>query len=198
MAHWDELQGELAEAAASEDEGSGQAQHGGIACGPFATQLQAGWWQAHSSSAEAAVADGGAGGEEAAVGGNPRDHIFQLVLPSDWRLEAPEPAGLCCTLFRYQRRCLAWLKWRESLGDSAGSAGLGVGAAADVVGDPGSRKVALPSTDLSWQPLSLPSGLRGWYDPVRRRLRRAPATPALAEVSGGLLCDEMGLGERLA
>lgn len=193
LAHWEDLRVELGEAAASGDEGSGRAQLGSAACGPFAAQLQAGWWQAHSGSAAGAAPDGSAGSKAVADEGNPRDSIFELALPSDWRLEAPEPPGLCCTLFRYQRRCLAWLKWRESLG-STGQLGAGF----DGTADPGSRKVALPSTNLRWQPLSLPSGLRCWHDPVEGCLRPSPVTPVLPEVPGGLLCDEMGLGERQA
>jgi len=178
---------------------------------------------------------GGAGHAAAAAGqpggapGNPRDRIFELVLPSDWQLEAGEPPGLACTLFRYQRRCLSWLKWRESLGGPGSSGGGGAGGANAEGGDKEhgshaaaaaaakaadhnqpaaaaaappaaapdahSAKAALPATNLEWQPVVLPSGLRVYYNPVEGCVRRQPVTPPLPEVPGGLLCDEMGLGE---
>lgn len=207
VAHWEELWDELKEEAtgqaASGPEELGHAQRGSTACGPFAAELQAGWWQVQaqtsSRSARADARDASAGSEAGAEGGNPRDRIFELVLPSDWQLEAPEPPGLSCTLFRYQRRCLAWLKWRESLGSSVPGSTAPVdqaaGVGAGMQGDSRSRKLALAQTNLRWQPLSLPSGLRAWCSPGGGCLRPSAVTPPLPEVPGGLLCDEMGLGE---
>ena len=195
---------------------------------PFAAELRQHWWQAQpeqqleAAQGEAAVVGGsGEGPSPPPPGGeggaNLRDRVFRLALPQDWQVEAAEPPGLACTLFRYQRRCLAWLKWRESLGGGWGGAsgsgaaaegvkpdpeaGDGRGAAASPSADAApcdqrSRKAALPGTSLLWQPLLLPSGLRVWANPLEGGVRRRPVGPPLPEVSGGLLCEEMGLGER--
>ncbi|PRW05825.1 E3 ubiquitin- ligase SHPRH [Chlorella sorokiniana] len=196
---------------------------------PFVQELRHSWWQAQpqaraaATGAEQQASPGPAGegspghqqaGSDDTHSNNLRDSVFRLALPEDWQLEAAEPPGLACTLFRYQRRCLAWLRWRESLGGAAGSgiadeaAGESVkpdpeaasgGGDSPAVGaapaDPHSRKSALPTTSLLWQPLVLPSGLRVWHNPLDGGVRCQPVGPPLPEVSGGLLCEEMGLGK---
>lgn len=218
--HWQQL-GEALASGAGEQQAGEQ-----LPCGQ---QLRQGWWHVrpeHEQQEQAAgteqQASPGPAGEDAGVrrrGGsgdssNLRDSVFRLALPEDWQLEAAEPPGLACTLFRYQRRCLAWLLWRESLGDAAGSGGADEAAAEGVKPEPwtassgadgpaagaaaadaNSRKAVLPATSLLWQPLLLPSGLRVWHNPLEGAVRHQPVGPPLPEVSGGLLCEEMGLGE---
>jgi hypothetical protein len=139
-----------------------------------------------------------------------RDRIFGMVAPTDWQLEAAEPPGLACTLYRYQRRCLAWLKWRESLGggnslaqergpaESEGAAQAvqpaataGAGVKGGVCPDSGSFKSKLQSTSLLWQPIVLPSGQTVFRNAADGCLRREAGGPPLPVVPGGLLCDEM-------
>lgn len=220
--HWQQLH-EAVAATSSEEEADEQLPLGG--------ELRRGWWQAQPEQQEQGAAGAeqvpppgpageDAGGHQQQAGGsdtsNLRDSVFRLALPEDWQMEAAEPPGLACTLFRYQRRCLAWLRWRESLGGGAGSgsedgaAGEGIkpdpeaaGGSADspaagaAPADPCSRKSALPTTSLLWQPLTLPSGLRVWHNPLDGGVQLQPVGPPLPEVSGGLLCEEMGLGEWL-
>ena len=217
--HWQQLGEALAGSGSEEEEAEDQL--------PFSRELRHSWWHAQPGKQEQAgsaeqPSSPRPAGEDAPVhqrasgddSHNLRDSVFKLALPEDWQLEAAEPPGLACTLFRYQRRCLAWLLWRESLGGAAGSgsadkaAGEGVkpdpeaaGGSADspatgaAPADPHSRKSALPTTSLLWQPLILPSGLRVWHSPMDGGVRREPVGPPLPEVSGGLLCEEMGLGE---
>lgn len=45
-----------------------------------------------------------------------RGALFDWLDPAAWKLPAPEPPGLSCRLFRYQRRALAWMMWREECG----------------------------------------------------------------------------------
>lgn len=210
MRHFAELQADMEECRQVDEEAGGEGEHASTAVGSFAQDLRAGWWQARSEGPQeglpveaAAVAEGDAPPAAGAVAtaaapaaapaadpigsGNTRDRVFGLVLPADWQLEAAEPPGLACTLFRFQRHCLAWLKWRESLGRPHSSA---IQAA-----DPRSCKAVLPTSNLQWQEMVLPSGLRVWHDPLGGCVQGAPVTPPLPEVPGGLLCDEMGLGE---
>ena len=149
----------------------------------------------------------------AAATANLRDQVFGLALPADWQLEAAEPPGLACSLFRYQKRCLSWLKWRESLGVGAGGDGgtsstgsaaraasqdTAVDVAVDAAAaepDAGSSKAALPTGSPLWQPLVLPSGLWVHHNSMEGCVSLTPVEVPLPEVPGGLLCDEMGLGE---
>ena len=149
--HWRVLEQALAEGAEAEEE----EQDGSDV--PFAQDLRAGWWpgnaaqqqqqqQQHGSPAAAEQSPGGGGGDDAqspaalaaaaaaaaseqqqGEGGNLRDRIFALVLPHDWHAEDGEPEGLACTLFRFQRRCLAWMKVRgpEGEGVRQGDGGKG-------------------------------------------------------------------------
>ncbi|KAK9830399.1 hypothetical protein WJX72_011536 [[Myrmecia] bisecta] len=100
-----------------------------------------------------------------------RDEIFDMVLPTKWTAELSAPAGLTCTLFRYQRRALAWMSWQGWL----------------------------PSQALRhplWEPVQFQTGLRiiynAWTGEARRKLRDVPPAPA---ISGGILSDMMGLGK---
>lgn len=240
VAHWEQLQATSSSsraAAAAADDGEEGEEASPFAV--FAEQLRQGWWQQQpdggrkkNEGRQSSGAGAGRGaGETQSSGGNDardgdgdstgsssnlRDRVFHAVLPHDWQVEAPEPPGLACTLFRYQRRCLAWLKWRESLGLRGGSSSAGDGgdsvkleteaaaAAAAAAGtlelalpDPDSTKAVLPACSLLWQPLALPSGQRAWHNLLEGGVRLQPVEPPLAEVSGGALCDEMGLGEWL-
>ncbi|GAB4816117.1 hypothetical protein N2152v2_003163 [Parachlorella kessleri] len=139
---------------------------------------------------------GGAGegeGEEAPLAlpqpSELRDSLFRMVLPSDWQREEGEPPGLRCTLYRYQRRALSWMLWRESFSRGPGAAPGGHPLAE---GDPDSVKSRRPRVSLAWQKVP---GQAVWWNPLERRLSRAPLPPPFPEVAGGLLCDEMGLGK---
>ena len=114
-----------------------------------------------------------------------RDRVFALALPSDWHTEHGEPPGLTSTLYRYQRRALAWMLWRESLGDRRG------GGDAEGCCDLVSTKSRLPESSLLFRRVETPAGLVVWRSPVDGRVRLDPQPP-LPETSGGLLCDEMG------
>ena len=48
-----------------------------------------------------------------------RDEIFKMTAPTEWEAELPDPLGLKCQLFAYQRKALAWMAWRESFSNSA-------------------------------------------------------------------------------
>lgn len=166
------------------------------------------------------AAPGGAAGAEGLGGDLPpppadgmlRDSIFKMVLPSDWTLEEPEPPGLKATLFRYQRRALGWMRFREGVGEAP----------------PGSVRAQVPKTDLCWKAVKLPSGHRVFYNcvdgawgreacvgggvptPAQTGLSCAvcavvpaglvsmePIPPSAEQLErrGGILCDEMGLGK---
>eukprot|EP00890_Picochlorum_soloecismus_P000953 jgi/Picsp_1/1859/NSC_05326-R1_snf2 histone linker phd ring len=43
-----------------------------------------------------------------------RDAIFQIINPRDWRKECDDPSGIKCSLFRYQKRALSWMLYRET------------------------------------------------------------------------------------
>ncbi len=77
--------------------------------------------------------------------------------------------------------------WRESFS--------GLGASAGAEGDPDSAKHRLPATSLAWRRLALRGGSVVYWNPLEARLSLAPQLPPFPEVPGGLLCDEMGLGE---
>jgi hypothetical protein len=201
--HWQHL----SELAAGDD---GSSEH------VFLAELREAWWRHQqrkpgSSQDAAAVVGGHDQGDpdgRPAAPGNMRDRVFALALPTDWQEEAQQPAGLSCSLFRYQRHCLAWLTWRESLGGQATSvSSVPSGQHAARVGediasamgsqpcpDVRSAKAQLASRDLRWQHVTLPSGLEVCWDPVGACVRREVATPPLPEVPGGILADEMGLG----
>lgn len=136
-----------------------------------------------------AAATAAAGQEE---GQGVRDRVFDMALPHDWRREEPDPPGLLCSCFRYQRRMLAWGLWRESLGGGCG-APLALDPEAGAAPDPDSAKGRLPARDVLWQPMRLPCGRTVYVGGGVARL--APVGPPLPEPAGGVLADEMGLGE---
>ena len=215
VAHWQHL-GELAAAHGNGTGSSGGGETDGDGA-VFGEELHRRWWRPQDGEGSKeedrpSAQQGSPGGAGEAVSDNVRDRVFHTVLPSDWHLEAPEPPGLACTLFRYQRRCLAWLQWRESLSggggvgqaDAGGSGGVKLepefaaaapGGSLSAVPDARSLKAQLPCASLLWQPLVLPSGLRVWENPLQGGVRHEPAVPPPPEVPGGLLSDEMGLGE---
>ncbi|KDD74296.1 hypothetical protein H632_c1423p1, partial [Helicosporidium sp. ATCC 50920] len=136
----------------------------------------------------------------------PREAFFELALPSSWECETPDPVGLTCRLFRYQRRALSWMLWREG----AGSEGAETeGAACLSEPEPNSTRAPPPdAADSSkarlaalseWPEVSLPSGLNVRYNVFRGSVLRVdwageePPRPPF--VRGGLLADEMGLGK---
>lgn len=118
-----------------------------------------------------------------------RDRLFEMVRPVDWNREQPQPANLKCTLFRYQRRALDWMLWRESF--TAGSNVESLHAP-----DVGSLKSQLPEQSILWQPIELPSGHELYFNPEDKELSlQLPNSRAEEQVAGGLLCEEMGLGK---
>jgi hypothetical protein len=71
----------------------------------------------------------------AAAGSDVRQSLFDWVNPAAWKLQAAQPPGLQCSMFRYQLRALAWMQWREQhgtepLGSSSSSSSSGDDAAA--------------------------------------------------------------------
>lgn len=66
------------------------------------------------------------------------------------------PPGLRCQLYRFQRRALSWMLWRESFS--------GAGAAAGADPDPDSAKARLQEASLAWQRVPLPSGADVYWD----------------------------------
>lgn len=72
-------------------------------------------------------------------------------LPSAW-------PGLRCQLYRYQRRALSWMLWRESFSR--------LGAAAGAEGDPDSIKAQAPEASLAWQRVVLRSGSTVFWNPL--------------------------------
>ncbi|KAK2077014.1 hypothetical protein QBZ16_005242 [Prototheca wickerhamii] len=122
---------------------------------------------------------------------NPRARIFDLALPSDWQLEADQPPGLRCHLFRYQRRALSWMLWRESF--AAG------GAAPAALADADSARSRVDELGRLLDPVRLPGGQLVCYDPTSASV--VPEGSSLGsdlvapQAPGGLLCDEMGLGK---
>ncbi|KFM24288.1 E3 ubiquitin-protein ligase SHPRH [Auxenochlorella protothecoides] len=116
---------------------------------------------------------------------NPRARIFQLAHPGDWQAEQPQPEGLLCHLFRYQRRALRWMLWRESFRPGSESHSP----------DPDSVRSAVQSLGRLYQPTRLPGGQEVHYDALAGSVSAAPRDDAAPQVPGGLLCDEMGLGK---
>ncbi|KAL6782339.1 hypothetical protein ACKKBG_A06415 [Auxenochlorella protothecoides x Auxenochlorella symbiontica] len=116
---------------------------------------------------------------------NPRARIFQLAHPGDWQAEQPQPEGLLCHLFRYQRRALRWMLWRESFRPGSKSRSP----------DPDSVRSAVQSLGRLYQPTRLPGGQEVHYDALAGSVSAAPRDDAAPQVPGGLLCDEMGLGK---
>ena len=122
---------------------------------------------------------------------NPRARIFDLALPSDWQLEADQPPELRCHLFRYQRRALSWMLWRESF--AAG------GAAPAALADADSARSRVDELGRLLDPVRLPGGQLVCYDPTSASV--LPPESGLVndlvapQAPGGLLCDEMGLGK---
>jgi hypothetical protein len=62
-----------------------------------------------------------------------RQSLFDWVHPAAWKLQAQQPPGLQCSMFRYQLRALAWMKWREQHGTEA----LGFSSSSSSRGDSG-------------------------------------------------------------
>jgi hypothetical protein len=110
-----------------------------------------------------------------------REHVFDFARPSDWVTKEDPPPGLTVTLFAYQLRALAWMRWRESL--AAGAAR----AAADAA----SGKARLPRASERWPPAALPSGAVVYYNAGLGAVARAPRPadpPAPSGVSALLFC----------
>lgn len=108
-----------------------------------------------------------------------RDRVFHAVKPLDWIKECDDPSGLKCTLYKYQRRALAWMQHRES--------GVDESMYAD---DHSIKSRSYPS--IRFIPIPMKNQVlyfdfcTGVFctDPMKER-----------RSSGGLLCDEMGLGK---
>lgn len=115
-----------------------------------------------------------------------RDSIFKAMLPGDWHFEEPEPPGLQCRLFKYQRRALAWMLWREGL-QADGSSTYARCA------DEGSVKARLPTHADVWPSVKVGSRIVS-YNQLVRGLSDGTCPPP-PPVPSGILADEMGLGK---
>lgn len=106
-----------------------------------------------------------------------RDNIFHAMRPMDWTKETPDPPGMKCSLFKYQRRALSWMIWRENAGVQEG--------------DPGSIKTNsyISIDDI---PLQLESKTM-YFNLNMGCFREEPALQR--QPQGGILADEMGLGK---
>ncbi|KAF5839335.1 SNF2 family N-terminal domain-containing protein [Dunaliella salina] len=131
-----------------------------------------------------------------AGGHDVRDEIFEIARPSAWKTEAANPPGLGCSLFRYQRRALAWMLWREQQ-DDPGEA-CGPSSAHGPHAQAPHEWPADGRLSLVWREVTLQSGARVWVNQLDgSALKQDPelAGLQLPPVRGGMLCDEMGLGK---
>lgn len=107
-----------------------------------------------------------------------RDKVFEVIKPLDWQTECADPPGLQCSLYGYQRKALAWMKYREHLDSS------------EIV-DRSSVKSSKYHAIRS-----IPIVSRGgvlYFDYVAGTFSASPVTDDIS--CGGILCDEMGLGK---
>lgn len=108
-----------------------------------------------------------------------RDRVFHAVKPLDWAKECSDPSGLKCTLYKYQRRALAWMQHRESGSDRS------------MYADESSIKSSsYPS--VRFIPIVLQNQVL-YFDFCDGVFSTEPLQEK--RPSGGLLCDEMGLGK---
>ena len=129
--------------------------------------------------------DGPGGGPPAAdtrLRDNLRDEVLALIRPDGWVDTAPQPAGMKLPLFRYQRRALSWMLWRETGSASASAAALGARG-----GSGGTEPSAL------FEPVALPGGPTVYVNGFSGAVSRGPVYSS--RLPGGCLCDEMGLGK---
>lgn len=106
-----------------------------------------------------------------------RDAIFQVVNPRDWKKEWDDPFGLKCSLFRYQKRALSWMLYRET-------EDLEYKDAASLK----SKSYLAPECI----PLKI-QGRRIFYNHFQGYFTETPTKQA--QPAGGILADEMGLGK---
>jgi SNF2 family DNA or RNA helicase len=105
-----------------------------------------------------------------------RDAIFQIVNPRDWKKECSDPPGIKCSLFRYQKRALSWMLYRETNEDE--------------YKDDGSLK-----SKSYLAPQCIPMKIQGkkaFFNHSQGCFTENPVKQALP--AGGILADEMGLG----
>ena len=108
-----------------------------------------------------------------------RDRVFHAVKPLDWAKECNDPSGLKCTLYKYQRRALAWMQLRESGSDKS------------IFADESSIKSSsYPS--IRFIPIALKNQVL-YFDFCDGVFSTEPMEDK--RPNGGLLCDEMGLGK---
>ncbi|CAG9463337.1 unnamed protein product [Pedinophyceae sp. YPF-701] len=158
-----------------------------------------------------ADADGGrqVGGDEGVLGMSDsedekdpaetvRDDVFAIIQPSGWMRASENPEGMRVPLYRYQRRALAWMEWRErqGTGDPDTQDGPSGGFAASM-GQRGGGTAGPSSGSLLhalWEPVRLVGGAEVY---VNMHTGEVSPTAVLRtnEVPGGILADEMGLGK---
>lgn len=126
-----------------------------------------------------------------------RDEIFGMVRPEGWLAELPSPAGLRCSLFRYQQSALAWMAWAEEgrpLRDASSSSAGGGSASAQPAGVLGTGLL-----NPLWEEVAVlgqgGSGSQLLYHCSSFGLVSAIRPAALQAPRGGILADEMGLGK---
>ncbi|MEW5309417.1 MAG: hypothetical protein WDW38_001306 [Sanguina aurantia] len=104
-----------------------------------------------------------------------RDTVFASALPTEWLQEHDDPAGLNCKLYRYQRRALSWMVWRESLGGEDGSGKAVAGPNKEDL----RWKDATPE-ELMWEPIPLQGGQTVYLKAETHQVSVRPA-PAAAD-----------------
>lgn len=115
------------------------------------------------------------------AGSNLRDNIFNVIKPLDWNKEYEDPDGLKCTLYKYQKRALAWMLHRES------------GLSDDEFLD-GSSVRARDNPSIRFIPV-VTKNLILYFDYFSGRFMPESEFDVQFSPAGGLLCDEMGLGK---
>ena len=126
--------------------------------------------------------DSGRGAQAAERPANLRDEVLAIIRPDGWTEVAPQPSGLKRQLYRYQRRALAWMLWREQHHGLSGGAERGSrGAAAHLRAE---------DAHPLWRRTLLPSGATVFVNIRTGSVSRVPIKVAHS-LPGGCLCDEV-------
>ena len=107
-----------------------------------------------------------------------RDRVFKVIKPLDWNKEHVDPPGLKCSLYKYQRKALAWMKYRE---------GANLPECVDLSSIKSRNALAIRNVPIILRNRVL------YFDFFTGTFCEKPMTQKV--VLGGILCDEMGLGK---